>query len=78
MNFLLTVDPGNTVTDLFDGKSTPHCFVIDKDGVLRYSGALDDDPKGQKGAQAAAYVRDAIEALLAGKPVPVTTTKPYG
>jgi thiol-disulfide isomerase/thioredoxin len=78
VNFLVAVDHGNKLTDMFDGKSTPHCFVIDRDGVLRYAGALDDDPKGAKGAQATAYVRDAIEAVLAGKPVQVVTTKPYG
>jgi thiol-disulfide isomerase/thioredoxin len=78
VNFLITVDPGNKLTDLFGGQSTPHCFVIDKDGVLRYSGALDDDPKGAKGAEATSYVRDALEAVLAGKPVATPTTKPYG
>jgi thiol-disulfide isomerase/thioredoxin len=78
VNFLVTVDPGNKLSDRFGGKSTPHCFVIDKQGVLRYSGALDDDPRGTKGAQAKGYVRDAIDALLAGKDVPVATTEPYG
>lgn len=78
VNFLVTVDPGNKATDLFGGQSTPHCFVIDRNGVLRYAGALDDDPKGAKGASATQYVRDAIEAVLAGKPVAVDTTKPYG
>ena len=78
VNFLVSVDPGNKLTDLLDGQSTPHCFVIDRDGVLRYSGALDDDPRGVKGAETTAYVRDAIEAALAGKPVATPTTKPYG
>jgi thiol-disulfide isomerase/thioredoxin len=78
VNFLITVDPGNKITDVFGGQTTPHCFVIDREGVLRYAGALDDDPKGAKGAQATQYVRDAIEAVLAGKPVTTTTTKPYG
>jgi thiol-disulfide isomerase/thioredoxin len=78
VNFIVAVDPGNTVTDLFAARTTPHCFVIDREGVVRYDGALDDDPKGQKGEQATAYVRDAIEAVLAGRPVPVATTKPYG
>jgi thiol-disulfide isomerase/thioredoxin len=78
LNFLVTVDPGNKITDMLGGQSTPHCFVIDKNGVLRYSGALDDDPRGAKGNHAKAYVRDAIQALLAGQPVPVATTKPYG
>ncbi len=78
VNFLVAVDPGNKLTDVLGGASTPHCFVIDRDGVLRYSGALDDDPRGSKGSEARAYVRDAIEALLAGKPVAVTATQPYG
>ena len=72
------VDPGNKVTDILGGQSTPHCFVIDQEGVLRYSGALDDDPKGEKGEARTPYVRNAINAILAGEPVPVTTTKPYG
>ncbi len=78
VNFMVTVDPGNKITDMFGGQSTPHCFVIDKDGVLRYSGALDDDPRGQKGKDAKSYVREAIQAVLAGEKVPVATTKPYG
>ncbi len=78
VNFLVAVDPGNKLTDVLNGQSTPHCFVIDRDGVLRYSGALDDDPRGTKGAEAIAYVRDAIDAVLAGKPVATPTTKPYG
>ena len=78
VTFLVTVDPGNKVTDVLGGQSTPHCFVIDRDGVLRYSGALDDDPRGTKGASAVSYVRDALDAVLAGKPVATPTTKPYG
>lgn len=78
VNFLVTVDPGNKITDLLGGKSTPHCFVIDRDGVLRYSGALDDDPRGMKGASAVSYVRDAVDAVLVGRPVATPTTKSYG
>jgi len=78
VNFLVAVDPGNKISDLLGGQTTPHCFVIDKDGVLRYSGALDDDPRGAKGAATTQYVRDAIEAVLAGRPVATPTTKPYG
>ncbi len=78
LNFMVAVDPGNKLTDMLGGQSTPHCFVIDKEGVLRYSGALDDDPRGQKGKDAKSYVREAIQAVLAGEKVPVATTKPYG
>lgn len=78
LNFLVTVDPGNTVTDLFGGTNTPHCFVIDPQGVVQYNGALDDDPRGSKGAQATPYVKNAIAAVLAGRSVEPSTTRPYG
>jgi thiol-disulfide isomerase/thioredoxin len=78
MDFRVFVDHGNKLADLFDGKSTPHCFVIDQKGVLRYAGALDDDPQDEKGDAAKQYVRDAVEAVVAGKEPPTTETKPYG
>lgn len=78
VNFLVTVDPGAKVADMLGGQTTPHCFVIDKDGVLRYAGALDDDPRGTKGPNATSYVRNAIDAVLASQPVATPTTKPYG
>ena len=78
VNFIVGVDPGNKLTDIFGGKSTPHCFVIDRDGVLRYSGALDDDPKGNKGSGAVSYVKAAIDSILSGNPVAESLTKPYG
>lgn len=78
VNFIVGVDPGNKLTDLFGATNTPHCFVIDKDGTLRYNGALDDDPRGQKGASATPYVKNAIEAVLAGQQVSTATSKPYG
>lgn len=74
----LYVDHGNKISDLFQGKTTPHCFVIDQKGVVQYAGALDDDPKEEKGEAAKVYVRDAADALLAGKKPEVTETKPYG
>lgn len=74
----ILVDHGNEVSDLFQARSTPHCFVLDKDGVIRYAGALDDDPRGSKGEEATNYVVDAVAAVLAGKPVEVEKTKPYG
>ncbi|MFB3854139.1 MAG: redoxin family protein [Vicinamibacterales bacterium] len=78
VNFIVTVDPGAKVADVLGGQTTPHCFVIDRNGVLQYQGALDDDPKGTKGESATPYVKNAIEAVLAGQPVPVATSKPYG
>ncbi len=71
-------DHGNKVADMFNAQSTPHCFVIDAKGKLVYAGGLDDDPKGDKGETTQQYVRDAVEATLAGKEVKVTTSKHYG
>ena len=64
----VTVDAGNKVTDVLGGQSTPHCFVIDRDGVLRFSGALDNDPRGTKGGSAVSYVRDALERCSRASP----------
>ncbi len=72
------VDHGNKISELFKGRTTPHCFVIDPKGTIVYSGALDDDPRGSKGAETKSYVRDAIDLVLAGKDVLVKETKPYG
>ncbi len=74
----ILVDHGNKVSDLFDARSTPHCFVIDKKGAIAYTGALDDDPRGKKGEAATNYLVDATTSLLAGEKPAVTTTKPYG
>jgi thiol-disulfide isomerase/thioredoxin len=74
----IIVDRGNKLSDLLGGRTTPHCFIIDKKGVLVYSGALDDDPKAEKGDTAQSYVRDAIDSVLAGKEIKVKESKPYG
>ena len=74
----ILADHGNVVSDLFQARSTPHCFVIDKEGVIRYSGALDDDPRGKKGDKATNYMVDAAAALMKGEKLAVTETKPYG
>ena len=74
----IIADHKNVLSNLFQAKSTPHCYVIDQKGVLRYAGALDDDPGETKGDKAKVYVRDAADALLAGKEVEVKETKSYG
>ncbi len=79
VNHTILVDHGgDTLGKLLDAKTTPHCFVFDKEGKLRYQGALDDDPQGKKQEQTFRYVHSAVTALLADEAPPVTTTKPYG
>ena len=74
----ILADHGNVVSTLFKARSTPHCFVIDKEGVLQYSGALDNDPRGSKGDDATNYLVEAAKALLEGEKPAVNSTKPYG
>jgi peroxiredoxin len=70
-------DPSGTVGHAYAAKTTPEMYVIDAQGVLRYAGAIDDDPRGRN-ASAVNYVRQAVDALESGKTVPVTSSPPYG
>jgi peroxiredoxin len=72
-------DSSGTVGHLYDMKTTPDMYVIDKNGVLVYQGAIDNKPDPTHDPRAARnYVRETVNALLAGKPVEVSQTKPYG
>jgi peroxiredoxin len=66
-----------TVAMAYGAKATPHVFVFDRERLLRYTGRIDDteDPYQEPSSRDA---RNAIEALLAGKPVPVETTRAFG
>jgi peroxiredoxin len=73
----LLMDPDGKVGKAFGARTTPHLFVIDKEGRLAYNGAFDDDPMGNN-PEPTNYVRLAVAALFSGKPVAMTTTKSYG
>ena len=72
-------DNSGAIGHLYGMKTTPHTFVIAADGTLVYDGAIDNrpapfgDPRTAKN-----YVSAAVDELLAGKPVTVAQTKPYG
>ena len=71
-------DASGTVGKAYGAKTTPHMYVIDEQGVVRYVGAIDDDPRGNKKEGVTNHVKTAVDALLSGKPVPAATTEPYG
>jgi len=72
-------DTAGTIGHLYGMKTTPHVFIIAADGTLAYNGAMDDRPQPFGDPRTANnYVRNAVNELLAGKPVTVTQTKPYG
>ena len=74
------LDPDGTAGRTYDAKTTPHMYVIDPKGVLRYAGAIDSIPSADTAdiAKATQYVPQALAQLAAGKPVSVTVTRPYG
>jgi peroxiredoxin len=74
------LDPKGDVGRLYEAQTTPHMFVIDKAGILRYMGAIDDQPTTEAStiAKARNYVRDALAALASGRTVAETATDPYG
>ncbi len=61
----------------YGAKTTPHIFIVDAAGKLVYRGAIDDSPmKDPAGAKN--YLTQALDELLAGKPVSEPDTKAYG
>ena len=70
-------DPSGAVGHAYGAKTTPHMFVIDEKGVLRYAGGIDDDQRGHS-ATPTNYVEKAVNALAAGQPVSPSTSDPYG
>ncbi|MFN3385670.1 MAG: redoxin domain-containing protein [Candidatus Thermochlorobacter sp.] len=75
----LLFDHDGTVGRLYEAKTTPHMYIIDKNGILVYNGAIDDDNSTKGGANAKVnYVAKALDEVLAGKPISTATTKPYG
>ncbi|MGH7952333.1 MAG: redoxin domain-containing protein [Limisphaerales bacterium] len=72
-------DSSGAVGHLYDMKTTPDMYVIDKNGTLVYAGAIDNRPQPFGDPRTAHnYVREAVDDLIAGKPIAVSETKPYG
>lgn len=71
--------PGE-VGKAYGARTTPHIFVIDKTGSIAYDGAIDNAPLGKiaKNEKYVNYVSQALDALLAGKPITTKQTKSYG
>ncbi|MEN7546383.1 thioredoxin family protein [Rapidithrix thailandica] len=73
-------DESQKVTKAFGAEKTPHVYIVKKqNGSMRvaYIGTIDNSPNNAAQANKF-YVRDAVDALLAGKEVSKTTTKAIG
>src|ERR1700739_2493276 len=72
-------DSSGAVGHLYNMKTTPDMYVINQKGTLVYDGAIDNQPDPFHDPKTARnYVREAVDDVLAGKPVAVSQTKPYG
>jgi alkyl hydroperoxide reductase subunit AhpC len=76
----ILVDAPGTIGRAFDARTTPHMYVIDPEGTLIYMGAIDDNRGTSSNAIAGArnHVVEALREAMAGQPVSVPSTQPYG
>lgn len=74
------LDPTGEVGKLYGAKTTPHMYIVDKEGTLVYQGAIDSTPDAEKDSIPSAknYVAAALDEIVAGKKVTAHTTKSYG
>ena len=77
LKYPVLLDGNRNVATLYQAKTTPHFFVIDRQSYVRYSGALDDvTRKGQK--PSTIYLDEAVLALLSNRPPNPLSTAPFG
>jgi peroxiredoxin len=75
--FAYLIDEGQTVYPKFGATKTPHVFVLDKNKVVKYIGAIDDNAKDEAGVKIK-YLENAIAAVDSGKQPDPSTTKAVG
>lgn len=73
-NFVYAFDESGKSAKEYGARVTPHIFVLDKERKVAYRGSFDD----KQADPTVAYVPNAVDALLAGKQVEVTSTKAFG
>jgi cytochrome oxidase Cu insertion factor (SCO1/SenC/PrrC family) len=74
------LDPTGKVGRMYNAQTTPQMVLIDPEGTLLYNGAIDDKPSSRPSSLEGAhnYIAAALDEAMAGEPVRVSTTKPYG
>ena len=77
MQFPYVVDVGSKVAKAFGATRTPEVFLFDASGKLVYHGTIDDNAKEPDKVKVS-YLKDALDAVAAGQPVPVAETKALG
>lgn len=74
------VDDTGKVGKMYGAKTTPHMYIIDKEGKLVYAGGIDDKATANKDdiKTAKNYVSTALDELMSGKEVTTKVSTPYG
>jgi hypothetical protein len=76
----ILVDAPGTIGRTYDARTTPHMYVIDPNGTLIYMGAISDNraPRTNVIDGSRNHVVEALREAMAGRPVSVPSTQPYG
>ncbi len=77
INYTYGYDESQKIGHAYGASATPHFFVIDKERTIRYMGAMDDSAHNESKVTKH-YLRDAVDALLAGKTPAVEETRADG
>lgn len=79
LNYPVLQDADGKVGHAYGAKTTPHMFIINKDGTLAYQGAIDNQARsGEPDSTAVNYVRQALDEISKGQKVSTPETRPYG
>ena len=70
-------DADQLVADRYGARTTPHAFLVDRQGILRYCGAV-DDVTFRKLKPTRFYLKEAVDALFANCLPEVTEVQPFG
>lgn len=70
-------DREHLVADLYQAQTTPQVFLVDRAGILRYRGAVDDVGLAKR-RPTRFYLDEAVEAVLDGRLPPLAETPPFG
>lgn len=76
LNFTILKDAGNQIADRYDAHVTPEAYLLDASGKLVYHGRIDNSRYGY--VITSTELRDAIEAVLAGRAVEKAEVKAFG
>jgi len=74
---VVLIDAESVVANLFEAQTTPHVFIIDREGILRYRGAI-DDMTFRKRVPSRFFLDEAVESLLAGQLPAISESPAYG